>query len=643
MSNYTLAFSDPLKTTISLNSSGAGFIGPVGSTSSPVLNISLALYGQNHTQWGSGFDNNQLYLLESFAGASTPPSPVEGQIWYTVRAYRYCTANSTWYFWNYTLQTWSTMSTPPSYANFASFPTSAVINSYARATDTGALYQFIQQGAPNNLTAPAWIQRRYDTVPADPTTIVGSPNYYPTSYVRYYNTGRGWVNPSLVTSVTATADIPYGNRGVVDGEIWFDSTKGVMSLYDGLTGLPRPVIDPNVASPIFVPTTGGTITSGTLTISSLTANSFIYSGAGGTLTTTTAPTNSQVLVGRSGLAPVAMTLQAGTGMNLNNTGAAIIFNNTGVTALNNFGGLNISASTGSINISNAGVLTFNTRAGAVTLTSTDVTSALGYTPYNPASGVVTSVNAVSGNSGISVSGGPITTSGTLTISGNLFTSGAQGDVPASGGGTTNYLRADGGWHSALQTATITAGAGLSGGGTISGSGGSVTLNNTGVTAIYAGTNISVSANTGGVTVNSTAVAPTSSVHWSYGNVLQNTGSNSVLNFQSANSSPVGLSSYSGGTVVVGTSGYYFISANVTVGYNGGASGAGSHIQVFINGAGQYAQNRWTENNNTGEWSSLSVSGIFYVYAGQTIAIHYTNEYNCYCFGGYGSFCGFRIA
>jgi hypothetical protein len=43
----------------------------------------------------------------------------------------------------------------------------------------------------------------------------------------------------------------------------------------------------------------------TLTVSGLTANSFLYSGVGGLLTTTSAPTNGQLLIGSTGAAPVA--------------------------------------------------------------------------------------------------------------------------------------------------------------------------------------------------------------------------------------------------------------------------------------------------------------------------------------------------
>lgn len=64
--------------------------------------------------------------------------------------------------------------------------------------------------------------------------------------------------------------------------------------------------------------------------------------------------------------------------------------------------------------SGSGVLTFNTRTGAVILTSLDVTTALGFTPASAAS-VVTSVGVASAGSTISVTGSPITSSGSINI------------------------------------------------------------------------------------------------------------------------------------------------------------------------------------------------------------------------------------
>lgn len=101
----------------------------------------------------------------------------------------------------------------------------------------------------------------------------------------------------------------------------------------------------------------------------------------------------------------------------------------------------------------SGVTSFNTRSGAVTLNSTDVTTALGYTPYN-ASGatVVTSTNyttytvtktgtGASGTWGISISGNAATasTASTATTASGLTGSPniSVGTVSASGRVTGN--------------------------------------------------------------------------------------------------------------------------------------------------------------------------------------------------------------
>lgn len=53
-----------------------------------------------------------------------------------------------------------------------------------------------------------------------------------------------------------------------------------------------------------------------LTVSGLTANSFLYSGAGGVLSTTAAPTNGQLLIGSTGAAPVVASLTAGANVTI---------------------------------------------------------------------------------------------------------------------------------------------------------------------------------------------------------------------------------------------------------------------------------------------------------------------------------------
>lgn len=57
-----------------------------------------------------------------------------------------------------------------------------------------------------------------------------------------------------------------------------------------------------------------TPTFSSLTLSGLTANTFLYSGTAGLLTTTIAPTNGQLLIGSTGAAPVLGSISAGTGI-----------------------------------------------------------------------------------------------------------------------------------------------------------------------------------------------------------------------------------------------------------------------------------------------------------------------------------------
>lgn len=63
------------------------------------------------------------------------------------------------------------------------------------------------------------------------------------------------------------------------------------------------------------------------------------------------------------------------------------------------------------------------------------------------SSFISSLGIASANSAISVSGSPVNGgSGTITLTANQFGTSVAGIVPASGGGTTNFLRADGTWN-----------------------------------------------------------------------------------------------------------------------------------------------------------------------------------------------------
>jgi uncharacterized protein (TIGR02145 family) len=67
----------------------------------------------------------------------------------------------------------------------------------------------------------------------------------------------------------------------------------------------------------------GSLNAANITVSGLTANAFVYSGAGGAITATTAPTNGQILIGSTGSAPVAAALNTGNNILITNGAGSI--------------------------------------------------------------------------------------------------------------------------------------------------------------------------------------------------------------------------------------------------------------------------------------------------------------------------------
>ena len=115
---------------------------------------------------------------------------------------------------------------------------------------------------------------------------------------------------------------------------------------------------------------------------------------------------------------------AGTGISINSATGAVTISNTGVTSLTAGSGISISSATGGITVTNT--ITNNNQltngAGYITgITSGNVTTALGYTPYNPSS---YPVNA-GGETLASVTARGASTGTALSIS-NVLTVGSSG-------------------------------------------------------------------------------------------------------------------------------------------------------------------------------------------------------------------------
>jgi len=145
-------------------------------------------------------------------------------------------------------------------------------------------------------------------------------------------------------------------------------------------------------------------------------------------------------------------------------------------------GISISSGT-SPTISNTGVLSFNTRTGAVSLTSGDVTGALGYTPPTP-----TGIGA-SGTWGINISGNA------ATVTNGVYNTGGTYNINITGNSAsvTNGVYNNGGTYG-INISGNAATAGTVSGGYVS--------------AVYAGSGISVNANQGAITISSTLAGGT---------------------------------------------------------------------------------------------------------------------------------------
>lgn len=174
------------------------------------------------------------------------------------------------------------------------------------------------------------------------------------------------------------------------------------------------------------------------------------------------------------------TYAAGTGLSL--TGNT--FANTGVTSIVAGTNISVSASTGVVTISASGSVPTATSASNIT------GGATGSLPYQTAASTTTMLSAGTASQ-VLISGSSPSWTNSPAISGTNFTV-----IPNSA--LTN------------SSITVTAGSGMSGGGSVS-LGGTVTLTNAGVTSAVAGTNISVSGGTGAVTISTSSTPSFSTI------------------------------------------------------------------------------------------------------------------------------------
>ncbi len=165
----------------------------------------------------------------------------------------------------------------------------------------------------------------------------------------------------------------------------------------------------------------GGVTATSITDSGLTANSFLYSGTGGLLTSTAAPTNGQLLIGSTGAAPVLAALTAGTGISVTNGAGSITIANTGLL---------------SFTTSLAG-LTATTTSGAVSLAGTlaATSGGTGYSSYAVGDILYASSTTALSTLAVGATGTVLHGGTTPSYSAVSLTADVSGILPSANGGT----------------------------------------------------------------------------------------------------------------------------------------------------------------------------------------------------------------
>lgn len=203
-------------------------------------------------------------------------------------------------------------------------------------------------------------------------------------------------------------------------------------------------------------------------------------------------------------------------------------------------------------------------------------------------------------SALSISTSPVTSSGNITITPNVFTSVAPGVVPLSGGGSANFLRADGTWTLPVGApAGSTTQVQFNSGGVLTGSSNftynayTLSLSNDGSAATLKGTG-NLSLNSGSAsTISSISIAPVAiSVSGTAGTTTLKGGDTSftggiggalVLQGGGSTTGSAGSVDISGGISISGAPGSIILSTNNTA--RAKVTGSGEFVLPSTSGSG----------------------------------------------------------
>jgi hypothetical protein len=313
------------------------------------------------------------------------------------------------------------------------------------------------------------------TAPLNGQLLIGSTGAAPVSATLTSGTGIGIAN--------GTGSITISNTGVTL-----------------LSGTANQISVSSATGSVTISLPSAVTISTSLTISSLTANSFLYSGTGGVLTSTAAPTNGQLLIGSTGAAPTLATLTAGSGVAITNGAGSITITATGTAGVSTF-------SAGTTGLTPA-LATSDAITLAGTLSRANGGTGLSTAPTNGqlliGNGTTYTLNNITAGTGITITNG----AGTITIA----ASGGGGGVTTFSAGTTGFSPASPQSGAITLTGTLSIGSGGTGltatpsnGQLLIGNGSGYTLN-----TITGGTGITVTNNAGTITISAVISNPVTS-------------------------------------------------------------------------------------------------------------------------------------